>query len=78
MKSFKEQANLDEAPLVMNDMDMVETLFTKIKNDMLKSKRQKKDERNWVVLQTLAKIAGYGISKKGQAKDKSFRYDLKK
>ena len=38
MKTFKEQANLDEAPLVMNDMDMVDTLFTKIKNDMLKAK----------------------------------------
>ena len=78
MKSFKEQANLDEAPLVMNDMDMVDTLFTKIKNDMLKAKRSKKGEKNWPILQTLAKIAGYGISKKGQAKDKSYRYDLKK
>jgi hypothetical protein len=78
VKSFKEQSNLDEAPLVMNDMDMVDTLFTKIKDDMLKSKRQKKDERNWPVLQTLAKIAGYGISKKGQTKDKSYRYDIKK
>ena len=78
MKTFKEQQEIDEAPLVMNDMDMVNTLFTKIKDDMLKAKRSKKDEKNWPILQTLAKIAGYGISKKGQAKDKSYRYDLKK
>jgi len=29
-------------------------------------------------LQQLAKMAGYGVTKKGQNKDKSFRYDLKK
>jgi hypothetical protein len=29
-------------------------------------------------MQALAKLAGYGISKANQAKDKSFRYDLKK
>ena len=69
---------LDEAPLVMNDMDMVDTLFKKIKDDMLKAKRSKKDEANWPILQSLSRIAGYGITKKGQAKDKSYRYDLKK
>ena len=78
MKTFKEQTNLDEAPLVMSDMDMIDTLFHKIKDDMLKAKRQKKDEKNWPVLKSLAQIAGYGITKKGQAKDKSYRYDLKK
>lgn len=78
MKTFKEQTNLDEAPLVMNDMDMIDTLFHKIKDDMLKARRQKKDEKNWPVLKALAQIAGYGITKKGQAKDKSYRYDLKK
>lgn len=78
MKSFKEQFNLDEAPLVMNDMDMVDTLFNKIKSDMLKAKRKKQGEKNWPHLQQLAKMAGYGITKAGQANDKSFRYDLKK
>jgi len=78
MKTFKEQQEIDEAPLVMNDMDMANALFTKIKDDMLKAKRSKKDEKNWPILQTLAKIAGYGISKKGQAKNKSYKYDLKK
>lgn len=78
VKTFKEQSNLDEAPLVMNDMDMVNTFFNKIKDDMLKAKRKKQDEKNWPIIQQLAKMAGYGITKKGQSKNHSYRYDLKK
>ena len=70
--------DLEEAPLVMHDLDMIKTLFNKIENDMLKNNRSKKSEKNWPVLQQLAKIAGYGITKSGQDKNKSFRYDLKK
>ena len=29
-------------------------------------------------MQILSKMAGYGLTKKGQDKDRSFRYDLKK
>jgi len=78
MKSFKEQSNLDEAPLVMSDMEMADALYKKIKDDMFKFKRSKKDEKLWPYLQTLAKMAGYGITKKGQSGNKAFRYDLKK
>ncbi len=69
---------IDEAPLVMNDMDMIDTFFNKIKDDVLKAKRKNQHEKNWPVLQQLARMAGYGVTKKGQNKDKSFRYDLKK
>ena len=58
MKTFKEQSNLDEAPLVMSDMDMIDTLFNKIKDDMLKAKRKNQGEKNWPALQQLAKMAG--------------------
>jgi hypothetical protein len=78
MKSFKEQSNLDEAPLVMNDIDMAATLFKDIRDKMIKNNRQKNREKNWPMLQQLASMAGYGITKKGQSKEKSFRYDLKK
>ena len=78
MKTFKEQANLDEAPLVMNDTDMASALFNDIKDTMMKNARQKNREKNWPLLQQLAAMAGYGITKKGQSKEKSFRYDLKK
>jgi hypothetical protein len=76
---IKESAlQVDEAPLVMNDIDMIDTFFSKIKDDVLKAKRKNQNERNWPILQQLAKMAGYGVTKKGQNKDKSFRYDLKK
>jgi len=69
---------LEEAPLVMNDMDMATALFKDIKDKMMKNNRQKNREKNWPILQQLASMAGYGITKKGQSKEKSFRYDLKK
>jgi hypothetical protein len=80
MKSFKDirTKSVDEAPLIMADTDMASTLFKQIKDDMMKNARQKQEEKNWPVLQTLARLAGYGITKKGQTKGKSFRYDLKK
>ena len=38
----------------------------------------KQDEKAFPILQQLASMAGYGITKKGQSKGRSFRYDLKK
>lgn len=80
MKSFKDirTKTVDEAPLIMADAEMASTLFKQIKDDIYKNARKKQEEKNWPVLQTLAKLAGYGITKKGQTKGKSFRYDLKK
>jgi hypothetical protein len=82
MKTFKDiresNIEIDEAPLVANDMDILGTLFDKIKDDMFKNKRKKQGEKNWPNMQILSKMAGYGLTKKGQDKDRSFRYDLKK
>jgi len=78
MKSFKEQQGIDESPLVMYDIDIVDTLFKTIRRDIQRDHRNKNDEKNWPKLQVLAKLAGYGITKKGQDKNKTFRYDLKK
>ena len=45
MKTFKDiresNIEIDEAPLVANDMDILGTLFDKIKDDMFKNKRKK-------------------------------------
>jgi len=78
MNAFKEQQGIDESPLVMYDIDIVDTLFKTIRRDIQKDHRNKNDEKNWPKLQVLAKLAGYGITKKGQDKNKTFRYDLKK
>ena len=77
-KQYTLDESLDEAPLVMQDMDIVDTLLKKIRDDISKDRQKKQGEKNWPVLQKLAKIAGYGITKKGQDKNKTFRYDLKK
>ena len=51
-------------------------------NEALEDKWAKLKRRNekdaFAFMQTLAKMAGYGLSKSKQTKGKSFRYDLKK
>jgi len=80
MKTFKEirKNNIDEAPLVMNDMDIVRSILKKIESDFDKLVLKKQLEKGWPQLQTIAKIAGYGISKTKQKDGKLYRYDLKK
>ncbi len=71
-------AELEESPLVMDDMSVVKTILNKIEKDVGKAFLKKKQEQVWPMLQTLAKFAGYGISKKAQNKGRTYRYDLKK
>jgi len=80
MKSFKElrEQTQNEASYVANDMEIVRSILNKIENDYSKLSLKKQFEKGWPTLQTLAKIAGYGITKKKQAKGRTFRYDLKK
>ena len=70
--------NIDEAPLVMDDIAMLKTFFNEIENKVSKLKRKKQEEKAFPILQQLASMAGYGITKSGQSKGRSFRYDLKK
>lgn len=76
---FDEDVNLDEgSPLVMSDMETVNTIVQKIMEDMHKLKVKGQFERAWPKVQALAKMAGYGVTKSGQSKGNTFRYDLKK
>ena len=70
--------DVNEAPLVMDDMAIIRSILKKIEDNISKAFLKKKHESVWPMLQTLAKFAGYGISKKAQAKGRTFRYDLKK
>ena len=86
MKNGKEVPNcvpieedvMDEAPLVMSDMDIVKSLTQKIEDDLHKLKIRKQFEKGWSTVQALAKLAGYKVTKTAQQKGKTFRYDLKK
>lgn len=69
---------IEEAPLVMNDMDIVRSILKKIEDDFSKLYTKKQFERGWPKLQMIAKAAGYGISKSKQPQGKTYRYDLKK
>jgi len=75
---FDEDVEIEEAPLVMDDMAILKTFFNEIETRVSKLKRMKQDEKAFPILQQLASMAGYGITKKGQSKGRSFRYDLKK
>jgi len=75
---FDEDVEIEEAPLVMDDMAILKTFFSEIEGRISKLKRMKQDEKAFPILQQLASMAGYGITKKGQSKGRTFRYDLKK
>lgn len=76
--SSSKRKKVDEAPLVMSDMDIVKSLTQKIEDDLHKLKVRKQFEKGWSTVQLLAKLAGYKVTKTAQAKGKTFRYDLKK
>jgi len=78
MKKFKEHAQINEAPLVMADMDMADVLWKEIRDKILKDKLRGNFEKHYPFIQQLAKYAGFKITKKGQEKSKTFRYDVKK
>tara|TARA_B100000287_G_C20341263_1_gene665905 strand:+ start:280 stop:735 length:456 start_codon:yes stop_codon:yes gene_type:complete len=73
------QANeLEEAPLIASDITILDGILKKIKDDIIKDKLKGKIEKSWPKMQTLARLAGYNISKKKQPKGKTYRWDLKK
>lgn len=78
MKKFKEFRKVDEAPLVMDNMEMIRAILNKIEDDFSKLHLKGKLESAWPKLQMIAKIAGYGITKKKQPKGRIYRYDIKR
>ena len=80
MKTFKElrkNTQVDEK-LVASDMNVLDTILDQIRNDIATDKIRKRFERSWPKMQALAKMAGFGISKKMQDKGKSYLWVLKK
>ena len=80
MKKFKEfrKETVEESALVMGDLEILDSILGKIKDDIMKDKLKKRFEKSWPKMQALAKMAGYGITKKMQGKGKTYRWDLKK
>ena len=74
MKSFKEQQGIEEAPLVMSDGEILDSVWKKVKPELEKMM----SKGNLEVVNNLARIGKFKITKDKQPKGKSFRYDLKR
>ena len=72
------QKEVKESPLVADDMGIVKSILDKIESDLHKLHIKKQFEKGWPMVQQLARMAGYKVTKKKQAKGRTFRYDIKK
>ena len=76
-REFRKNTQVDEK-LVASDLNILDTILDQIRNDIATDKIRKRFERSWPKMQALAKMAGFGISKKMQDKGKSYLWVLKK
>tara|TARA_B100001094_G_scaffold194545_1_gene188426 strand:+ start:43 stop:267 length:225 start_codon:yes stop_codon:yes gene_type:complete len=74
MKNFKEHAKIDEAPLVMSDGEILDTIWNQVKKQLEKDLKKGNVERTNMI----ARLAKFKITKAGQQRGRSFRYDLKR
>jgi hypothetical protein len=74
MKNFKEHAQLDEAPYVASDSDILDSVWNEVKKVLEKELKKGQTELTNIV----ARIGKYKITKDSQQKGKSFRMDLKR
>lgn len=78
MKFHPEVPEETNEALVASDMNILKAIFNKLENDISKDKLAGRFEKSWPKVQALAKLAGYGITKKAQGKNKSYIWKLKK
>ena len=74
MKKFKEHAKIEEGPLVMSDADILDTVWNQVKKQLEKDLKKGNVER----VNMIARWAKFKITKDGQERGKSFRFDLKR
>ena len=74
MKNFKEHAQLDEAPYVASDSDIIDSIWKEVKKALEKDLKKGKTELTNMV----ARIGKFKVTKDAQQKGKSFRMDLKR
>ena len=68
------QKEIDEAPLVASYSDILDTIWNQVKKELEKDLKRGKTERTNMI----ARLAKFKITKAGQQKGRSFRYDLKR
>ena len=77
LTSIVAQNNLDEK-LVASDLTILNTILSKIKDDISNDKIKGRFEKSWPKMTSLARMAGYKITKKMQQKGKTYLWKLKK
>ena len=68
------QKEIEEAPLVMSDGDMLDSIWKEVKPRLEKELRR----GNIETTNMIARLAKFKLTKAGQRKGRSFRYDLKR
>ena len=68
------QKEIEEAPLVMSDGDMLDSIWKEVKPRLEKELKRGNTETSNMI----ARLAKFKITKAGQRKGRSFRYDLKR
>lgn len=76
LQTKKDQGEVDEA-LVARDADIIQAIFSKLEPYFYKG-LQAGDEKVIAQLNQMAKLVNTGITKAGQAKNKTFMYKLKR
>ena len=68
------QKEIEEAPLVMSDGDILDSIWKEVKPKLEKELKRGKTETSNMI----ARLAKFKITKAGQSRGRSFRYDLKR
>ena len=74
MKNFKEYAKIEEGSLVMDDSAILDSIWNQVKKQLEKDLKKGNVERTNMI----ARLAKFKITKAGQQRGRSFRYDLKR
>ena len=68
------QKEIEEAPLVMSDREILDSIWKEVKPKLEKELKR----GNMETTNMIARLAKFKITKAGQSKGRSFRYDLKR
>ena len=74
MKKFLEHAKIEEAPVVMDDSAILDSIWNQVKKQLEKDLKKGDVERTNLI----ARWAKFKITKSGQKRGRTFRYDLKR
>ena len=74
MKNFKEHAKIEEGSLVMDDSAILDSIWKEVRKSLIKDLKRGNTER----VNMIARLSKFKVTKSGQQKGRTFRYDLKR